>query len=261
MSVPLQFAVPPSLGALKAATLAVHLGAWLRRLFRGEPEFRMRVATSYAELTALLLAGEVDLAWAPPVVCATVERAGGEVLAQCERGGATTFRAAFVARAGSGLRLEALDGVNVAWVARESTAGYQLPRAWLASRGVDLGRAFQREHFSGSYHLSLVALVSRRVELATTFAAPAHVAGGATGLDRVPDALRSGLEVLGFTDEVANDAIVVGAQVNRELATRVKQGLLAAREAQPLQAIFGAERLVPATRGAWRLLGEAAQNA
>lgn len=254
MSVTLQFAVPPSLGALKAATLAVHLGAWLRRLFRGELDFRMRVATSYAELSALLLGGQVDLAWAPPMVCASVERAGGAVLAQCERGGATTFRAAFVGRSGSGLKLDALDGVSVAWVARESTAGYQLPRAWLASQGVNLARAFQREHFSGSYHLSLVALVSRRVELATTFASPAHVAGGSTGLDRVPDALRAGLEVLGFTDEVANDAIVAGAQVSRELVAQVRDGLLAATDAEPLEAIFGAERLVAATPGAWRLL-------
>lgn len=246
----LQFAVPPSLGALKAAALSAHLGTWLRRTFRNELEFHVRLATSYAELRDWLTRNEVDLAWAPPAVCATLEHAGGAVLAQCERAGATTFRAAFIGRKDKPLAFPAFDSVRVAWVDRESTAGYLLPRAWLSAQGLDLKRAFSQELFAGSYHLSLVALVSRRADLATTFAAPESARGGAKALDGVPAALRDGLTVLGYTSEVANDGVVSAPKVDVGLRQLVRARLTASADAE-LKAIFGAERLVPATKGAY----------
>ncbi|MFZ5444358.1 MAG: phosphate/phosphite/phosphonate ABC transporter substrate-binding protein [Myxococcota bacterium] len=249
----LEFAVPPSLGALKASTTASHLGAWLRRHFGGRLEFKFRLVSSYAELSTALTSGQVQLAWAPPMVCAQVMRQGGTALAQCERDGQTTYRAAFLSHERHRLDLAALEGISVSWVARESTAGYLLPRAWLARRGVDLARAFRQETFSGSYHLSLVALVSGKAELATTYAPPASVGEG-TGLERVPPPLRAGLVVLGYTDEVANDALVAAPGVDAEVATLLREYFLSADDSETLGALFGATRLVPVGADAWRAL-------
>lgn len=247
----LQFAVPPSLGVLRASALTAHLGAWLRRLFKGELEFHVRLASSYSELRDWLARDQVDLAWAPPAVCATLEHVGGAVLAQCERSGATTFRAAFIGRKDKPLTFPSLEGARVAWVDRESTAGYLLPRAWLSRQGIDLKRAFAQEYFAGSYHLSLVSLVSRRVDLATTFAAPESARGGATALAGVPEALREGLTVLGYTSEVANDGIVSAPKVDVGLRELVRARLTSSDDAEHLKAIFGAERLVASMKGAY----------
>ena len=130
----LRFAMPASQGALKASTLSLQLGPWLRKVLAPELSVEMHVAESYAALADDLRAGRVDAAWAPPFVCAQVERDGGRWLAQFERGGCTTFRAAFVCRVDHPLVLEALDGVSVAWVAPESASGYLLPARVVGAR-------------------------------------------------------------------------------------------------------------------------------
>ena len=88
-----RFGMPASLGAVKASTLSLQLGSWLRKLLAPEVKVEMHVAESYGALIEDFRSGRVDAAWAPPLVCAEVEREGGRHLVQFERGGSTRFRA------------------------------------------------------------------------------------------------------------------------------------------------------------------------
>lgn len=238
----LRFAMPPSLGALKASTLSLQLGPWLRKLLAPELSVEMHVAESYASLTEDFKEGKVDVGWAPPYVCAQVEGQGGRTLVQFERGGSTSFRAAFVCRADAPLRLETLDQVAVAWVAKESTSGYLLPRRHLERLGVDLSKAFGDELFTGSFAAALEALIAGKVALTTVFASSASVATQRTGLDSLPSGLRSQLQIIGFSNESPNDSIVAAAGMPEPVFQLLRARLVSSTE--ELKTIFDADRLV-----------------
>ncbi len=238
----LRFAIPASLGALKASTLSLQLGPWLRKRLGPELSVEMHVAESYAALIEDFTAHRVDVAWAPPYVCAQVVREGGRSVVQFERGGSTTFRAAFVCRADAPLQLETLDHVAVAWVAKESTSGYLLPRQHLESLGVDLTRAFGDHLFAGSFAAALEALLTHKVALTTVFASAASAATQRTGLDSLPPGLRSQLQIIGFSNESPNDSIVASASVPEPVFQLLQARLISSDEG--LKAIFDADRLV-----------------
>lgn len=243
-----RFAMPASLGPVKASTLSLQLGPWLRKLLAPEVKVEMHVADSYAALIEDFRAGKVDAAWAPPLVCAQVEADGGRRLVQFERGGSTTFRSAFVCRANHRLRLDALEHVSVAWVARESASGYLLPRQHLEKHGVDLSKAFGGELFAGSFAAALEALIAGKVQLTTVFASPENAATARSGLDSLPPSLRNELEVIGYSEEAPNDGIVVAASIPEAMFQLMRARLTTSHEdpsaRDGLKAIFDADRLV-----------------
>ncbi len=245
----LRFAMPASLGAVKASTLSLQLGPWLRKLLAPEVKVEMHVAESYAALIEDFRSGRVDAAWAPPLVCAEVEREGGRRLVQFERGGSTSFRAAFVCRADHPVRLDALERVSVAWVAKESTSGYLLPRQYLLRTGVKLASALGEELFTGSFAAALEALVSGRVALTAVFASPANASAPRTGLDSLPAGLRSELRIIGYSDEAPNDGIMASAAMPEEMFQLMRARLTTSHEdparRDQLKAIFDADRLAP----------------
>ncbi len=238
--------MPASLGALKASTLSLQLGPWLRKRLAPELSVEMHVAQSYAALTEDFKTGRVDAAWAPPYICAQVEHEGGRSVVQFERGGSTTFRAAFVCRVDAPLQLETLAHVAVAWVAKESTSGYLLPRQHLERLGVDLSDAFGDQLFAGSFAAALEALIAGKVALTTVFASAAHAATQRTGLDSLPPKLRSQLQVIGFSSEAPNDCIVASANVPAPVFELLQTRLISSDE--ELKAIFDADRLVAPPR-------------
>jgi phosphonate transport system substrate-binding protein len=240
--------MPASLGPVKASTLSLQLGPWLRKLLAPEVKVEMHVAESYGALTEDFRAGRVDAAWAPPLVCAQVEAEGGRRLVQFERGGSTSFRSAFVCRAAQPVKLDALDHVSVAWVARESTSGYLLPRQHLERQGVELSRAFGDELFAGSFSAALEALIAGKVQLATVYASPANAAVTRSGLDTLPASLRGELQIIGYSDEAPNDAIVASSSMPEAMFQLMRARFTTSHEdpaaRDGLKAIFEADRLV-----------------
>lgn len=252
------FAVPPSLGAVRATTAASKLGSALRRLFAPERSVRMAVPSSYEQLSADLLDSRVDVAWAPALVCARVERAGGRALLRISRGGAETYRAAFVCSADRPVDLANLHQVRVAWVDPQSAGGYLIPRGYLLGQGVDPAVAFKEEVFAGSYNAALVALLSGKAELTTTFASSAQAQAPSTGLDSAPPELRSQLRVVGYSAEIPNDGIIASPALTPALADWLRDKLASVEggpaEVQALLSVFDADRLVPAPPRAYQAL-------
>ncbi|MEJ7730865.1 MAG: PhnD/SsuA/transferrin family substrate-binding protein [Polyangiaceae bacterium] len=159
-----------------------------------------RVAESYGELAQLLGSGGADIGWTPPLVGARVEALGGRVLVRVVRGGATTFRAAIVGARRRPVEPRALRGLRAAWVDRESTAGYLLPRAWVRSAGADPDRVFASEAFAGTHQAALQMVLDDRADLTGVFAAAAS-APAYTALDDLPASDRARLNIVGYTME------------------------------------------------------------
>lgn len=251
-----RFGVPPSLGG-EAGDRGPRLGRFLARVLGRTAE--VTVAQSYEVLGKDVLAGRLDAAWAPPFVCARLEAMGVRVLARGVRGGASTYRAALLCRAGSKLTLERLQGTSAMWVDRDSVSGYLLPLALLRSKKLDPAKIFFAQAFAGSYLAAVRGLLEERADLASIFAPPqgSTVPWQKAVEDLLPGRSRD-VACIAFTDESPNDGVVASVGTDPEAVALLEKMLLTLHEAPDGQAllkeIFNADRFEPAPRLGYRAL-------
>jgi phosphonate transport system substrate-binding protein len=126
----------------------------------------------YQELLDGMHAGELDLAWLPPVVALRATSRGRTIpIALPVRAGVSSFHGALFCRPSFAAdSAKALRGVRVAWVDRQSAGGYLVIRASLKSEGVDLAKAFAHEAFVGSHDAVVHAVLTGAVDVGATFA-------------------------------------------------------------------------------------------
>jgi phosphate/phosphite/phosphonate ABC transporter binding protein len=128
------------------------------------------VAATYQELVDGIADGEIGLSWLPPVPSIDLEERGlASPLAIPARGGALTYHAALIVRRGGPRTIADLRGCRAAWVDRDSSSGYLVPRLSLASQGVDVLRFFARELFVNAHARVVSAVVSGEADVGATF--------------------------------------------------------------------------------------------
>jgi phosphonate transport system substrate-binding protein len=252
-----RFGLPPSLGSEQARGRAEQLAASIERALGRRVE--VTVAASYEALAKDLLAGRADAVWAPPFVCARVEAMGVRVLARGVRHGRSSYRSALVARAGSGLTLEKLQGTRVAWVDRDSVGGYLLPSAYLKAKGLEPARTFAAQQLTGSYRAALEAVLAGTLDVACVFCPPESTGMTfADGIEVVLPGQGGAFELITYTEEAPNDGVPVGMGVAPEVASQLERALLGMHESEEgrrlLEDIFTAERFEPAPRMGYRAL-------
>jgi phosphate/phosphite/phosphonate ABC transporter binding protein len=144
--------------------------AWLGR--EANQKITPRVALSYEELARMFRAGEVDLAWLPPIVFVSLEQDKIAVpLVSHQRATQSSYESVLIVRADSKIRtLDGLRGTRAAWVDPWSAAGYVLPRIKLAALGVDPRTLFLDEKFFGSHDAVVRAVLSDKADVGGTFA-------------------------------------------------------------------------------------------
>ncbi len=154
---------PAAAGNLNA--ICAELGRALGREISG------RVLGSYAELSKEIAAGKAHVAWAPPLVAIEMERSALTSIALCcTRGGEAGYHAAIFTRHASSIeKLSDLKGSHVAWVDRNSSAGYLVPRMRLASAGLDPARLFGRESFLGTHESVACAVLDGQADVGATY--------------------------------------------------------------------------------------------
>ncbi len=246
----LRFLIPPGMGAnTPGSALERYLSRTLGR------QVEVSVSASYDALAKELLADRAEAAWAPPFVCARLEAMGVKVVARGVRKGASTYRAALVSRAGSGLTLEQLQGTTAAWVDRDAVAGYLLPLAHLRSRGLEPGKLFFAQEFLGSYRAALDAVLSKKADVAGVFAPPEGVT---TGVDQLFPEKAFAFHVIDFTEAVPNEGVALSVGVAPSQASALEKVLLAMHETpegnQVLNEAFRCERFEAAPRLGYRAL-------
>lgn len=187
--------------------------------------FTAWIATSYKELADAMDDNEVGLAWMPPLpTLELINRGVAEPLAIPARQGTTSYHAALVVRREKGPRsLASLQGRRVAWVDRESAAGYLVPRMFLAAQGFDVLRFFSREVFVHAHSEVVDAVATGDVDVGATYChldASGQVQRGGW-LDEGGNAMRP-LEVLATMGPIPNDALVAA----RDLPVSARSGLL-----------------------------------
>ena len=135
-------------------------------------ELAVYEAESYEDLARAVVAGEVDLAWLPPLAFIALERRGAvAALVSAMRGGDTAFYSAIIVARDSELHSpEDLAGARAAWVDRYSASGYVVPRVGLAAVGIDPRVAFAEERFWHSHEAVVRAVASGRADFGATYA-------------------------------------------------------------------------------------------
>ena len=200
---------------------------------------------SYAELTLLMDRSDVDFAWLPPFVAFKAVRAGkAAALLTPERGGSTSFFASlFVTRESKLQSISDLQGTRVAWVDRESAAGYRVVRAALRAQGTELDGLFVYESFEGSHQAVVQAVMEGTADV------------GATYVHRDPNGQ---LLFAGWGDAEARsifehgpipaDVLAVTPKVAGVVVDSVVRALVSGEDAELAHAtreMFEADRLVP----------------
>lgn len=248
---------PPSLGHIAASARAELLAQWFLRHLGVKAD--IAVAPSYQALQAAIERHEVDLAWAPPIVCAAVQRTSIAIL-KAVRSHSSSYRAALVVRAGGRDGLSVLRGARAAWVDRLSTAGYLLPIAHLRERMGEPEELLGEQVFLGSYGRALRAVLEREADLASVYVAnPSNEAFQASVRELVGEAAPR-LRALDFTSEGPSDGLVVVERTSRADGQRLLRQIREITDGRThtlLLTVLDAEALEPARPGDYDALRQA----
>lgn len=222
-----RFAVPPSLGRDPVRALARDLAD----LLYDAGFTTVHPQPSYARIEEALMSGEVDAAWGPPMICARVESAGGQVALRAIRWGAATYRAVIVCRVDDRLELREL-GVSrrrprAIWVDEWSMAGFVLPRAHLRSLGLELGAALFSERLAGSYEAALHEVLDGTADITSAFCSAASGTRRAAGYVELCGFRAVELRELAYTAESPNDGVVLSPRLPPEKVQALRRSLRA----------------------------------
>lgn len=202
--------------------------------------FVPHTVAGYGDLVTGLREAEVGLAWLPPIPALdAVDRHLAAPLAVPTRHGQSTYLAALVVRARGPQALDALRGRRVAWVQRESAAGYLVPRMHLAAEGFDVLRFFGRELFVNSHGAVIDAVVNGDADVGATFCRTDSRGKPIAGpwIDANGVATRP-VDVLATMGPIPNDALFVSPDVPAAARTALVRWLLALDRDPIARALF-----------------------
>lgn len=130
------------------------------------------VVRSYDKLLSGMRDGEVHIAWAPPLVAIDLERAEVAKIQLCSRraGKADYSSALFVKADGPIKELADLKGTRAAWVAKESSAGYVVPRLKLIAEGLDPETMFSEQTMRRTHEAVVRVVMNGEADVGATFA-------------------------------------------------------------------------------------------
>lgn len=203
----MRFLLPPDRGTVRAAARASVLADWMTAWL--ETEVKVEIAPSYRELALALERGEVDLAWAPPAICAR-RPALSQTLLTVVRYGATSCRAALVVRKADGRRsVRDLSGARAAWVDPLSTSGHLMALLYVREQGLDPEKLFGAQTFAGSYRDALAAVADKRADVTSVFVVDGGPVATLRELSDLVGPSAADLSLLSETPPAPYDALVI----------------------------------------------------
>ena len=155
---------------LKPAAQAI--ADYIEKRFQGTVEVEIFIPTEYRGLIEAMRGGNLDFAFFPPdgYVIANQD-VGAQVLLKSVRGTSPYYWSAIIVRKDSGIKnLQGLEGKNIAWVDKNSAAGYVFPRASVVGAGLDPDKLFAKQTFAGKHDSCVLAVLNKSVDACATFA-------------------------------------------------------------------------------------------
>ena len=196
---------PPTLGRVRASARAQLLAETLGRQI-GRRTI-VKVAQTYAELEESVLARQVDVAWAPPSICARAEQREQTIL-KAVRQNRSMYRSALICRQGDQLDVDHLQGKRAAWVDPLSTGGHLLAASLLKQRGYDPESLFSSQKYHGSYQGALLSIIRGQADISSIYAYGVEDVDVRWSLSEHVGASEVQLQAFAFTDESPSDGLI-----------------------------------------------------
>lgn len=240
---------------------------------------------SYTTLAERVSRGDAGVAWLPP---ATFVRANvGDTIERVfssERAFGSRYQAALFVRADGPIEdVEGLAGKRVAWVDRDSCAGYLFPKLELIERGRSPDALFARQHFAESHMRVVRAVRDGEVDAGATFVQLRGVdvrASRPPSLDQAAqDDLAQSLALVGWAPfvppaamrpilvsrAIPADALCVTRSLPTAMRDAVKELLLSVEQRPKLARLFrglmNADRFAPSDAAAYEPVRRAMADA
>jgi len=221
--VPLALLFPPSLGQVTASARAELLTDWLGK--RLGTYVTVEVAESYTELHQRIASSDVDMAWAPPGICAKVQ-AQARVVFKAVRSGSSMYQAAIIGRKSEGNDVATLADKRAGWVDELSTGGYLLAAGRLRAAGITSDR-LASEEFLGSYGAVVRAILEHQIDFGSIYVRePTPEATQASISTFVGNARAETLGPIAYTRAGPSDGLVVTHRAEDELDLAALEGLV-----------------------------------
>lgn len=231
---------PPSLGKIRAHARAEVLSQSLGR--RLDRDVQVSVADSYRALESRVLGCDIDLAWAPPSICARAEP-GAAAIFKAVRFGESSYNAALIGRASDTPSIDGLAGLGAAWVDPLSAAGYLLPIAHLASLGLEVRTLFSTREFCGSYQGALLSVLSGKADVTAVYCHGKTEAAARRTLRENVGASEVHLAPFAFTPAAPSDGLIATARVTAAVVDAVERAVDGSLGPTLLLELFEADRL------------------
>lgn len=154
---------------------------YLEKRFQGAIEVEIFIPTEYRGLIEAMRGGNLDFAFFPPDGYVIAHQdVGAEVLLKSVRGTSPYYWSAIIVRRDSGIKtVQQLEGKNIAWVDKNSAAGYVFPRAAIVGAKLDPDKLFGKQTFAGKHDSCVLAVLNKSVDACATFANDDHNKSGA----------------------------------------------------------------------------------
>jgi phosphonate transport system substrate-binding protein len=177
---------------------------------------------TYRTLVDSFEAGEITIAWLPPIACSQLEDRGrATVLALPVRHGSVSYCAAIIGRPGGPRTMSDLPGRRMAWVDPESSSGYLVPRLCLQGAGIDVAKAFSEERFLMSHAAVVEAVSAGRCDAGATYCSSEGSPGKKRGSwGNAP------VQLITTSGTIPNDAIVVSRTLGPDVRSKLLRWLL-----------------------------------
>lgn len=214
------------------------------------------VLESYSELVERARAGDVQLAWAPPLVAIELEDEQiAAPLVVVQRSIRAGYHSALFARAdGRVQRVEDLKGVRAGWVSKESASGYFAPRWHLRSMGLNLAAAFAEERFFGSHEEVTRAVIAGGIDVGATHVHLDPVSGKLAAAPWLTMAGAPGMRVILLVGPIPGDVISISRRVDAHARRHLTEALVLTKDDEDGRLLFEASRFEPVPEGHLDLL-------
>jgi len=183
------------------------------------------VSYDYAGLLKATIAGNVELAWMPPLIHARAASRGGRLVALSKRGGSLGYHSGILVKNGRYRTIADLVGVRAAWVDPSSSSGYIFPRLHLLAAAADPAALFASERFCGSATNACRLVAAGEADVAACFLSVA--ADRESAQREVARMFKTDdVSVLDVTAKIPPDGFVVAPTVDESLSRSLRAALL-----------------------------------
>ncbi len=186
----------------------------------GVKRVTLQTAPDYQSILDQLVADRIDIAWLATMTSVDARKKPDvELLVKPIRFGTTSYRGLIIARQDSGIKsLRDLKGKRFAWVEKESASAYIFPKAMLLEANIDPDKDFSEVAYLGKHDAVVYSVLLGKYDACACY-------DDARNTLKDPSKVNE-LTIIGKTQDICNEPIVVRKTLPPDLIEKIKQALL-----------------------------------